>query len=616
MRMCRPGPGVRSWKHLVLAWWCVWVVVTCGTGVSSEQETQPPTKTHTISPPKLFTGRICCTNNSSTCLEPTVSTDFSPFMYFNQTLVPSGEITTWTREEPFHCDPGHYLDYMHINVTSRAPPLLFGRGGDINLYYKDTFSKTTLDFCMEQRVSGEYYAGICRPNLKEICQETKCVTKCCGLKEEYSPSDRVCRVVENNNSTFSLNYETIYGNPTKPSSPHVVVSRVPTCYPIVSLNPSSDDLDRFYLLTDGSIYQESTGQKHDIENYCLEYNADEGAMIALVCVEKKSRALLVKETLQTVGVAISAVFLLVTVILHLAISDLRDIQGLCLLSHMISLLIADVALFTSFQFSNHMSKIHCVINGLILQYFFLVAFFWLSAMCFDIWRVIRATVKMIPLSGILKNDKRKFCFYSLYSWGVPGIISIITVALHASPLEPSVTTPGFGEISCWFRGDIELLAYFYGFVSFLFAANLVLLLHTMWMLHQAGGSLQCCVKQHLLDTSFNRHHVQAFWQRFSLFLVMALCWITEVLSWKIPPEEIWIPTDVLNSLQGFMVFVIVIASKKKRDMMKKAWNKTVDSAVRKMSSSDSSGVTWHVNTSAVGLSSPQYGSQGSQESNK
>ncbi|KAK3876600.1 hypothetical protein Pcinc_018625 [Petrolisthes cinctipes] len=284
-------------------------------------------------------GTVCC---------GFVSCSELPVVYFVD--VQDENVATRTRSEVMEASCFGLVVCLVGGDVCRAPPQLVGMGGNINLDYKDTFSRTTSDFCMEQRVSGEYYAGICRPNLKEICQETTCVTKCCGLKEEYSPSDRMCRVVENNNSTFSLNYETIYGNPTEPSSPHV---------------------------------------RHDIENYCLEYNADEGAMIALVCVEKKSRALLVKETLQTVGVAISAVFLLVTVILHLAISDLRDVQGLCLLSHMVSLLIADVALFTSFQFSNHMSKVHCVINGLILQYFFLVAFFWLSAMCFDIWRVIR-----------------------------------------------------------------------------------------------------------------------------------------------------------------------------------------------------------------------------------
>lgn len=92
----------------------------------------------------------------------------------------------------------------------------------------------------------------------------------------------------------------------------------------------------------------------------------DGAILALVCSDvpkPESVALQVKNVLQIVGVGISVIFLFITVVLHIAISSLRDVQGLCLLSHMLALLIADVALFTSYLFTNHLAPVHCIING-------------------------------------------------------------------------------------------------------------------------------------------------------------------------------------------------------------------------------------------------------------
>ncbi|XP_042878374.1 probable G-protein coupled receptor Mth-like 1 isoform X1 [Penaeus japonicus] len=257
------------------------------------------------------------------------------------------------------------------------------------------------------------------------------------------------------------------------------------------------------------------------------------------------------------------------------------------------------------------SHSHCVINGLLLQYSFLSTFFWLNVMCFDIWRVIKATVRLVPLTGILANDAKKFRLYCAYAWGVPLVVVTVTAVIHYLPdekLPDTVLSPGFGVVSCWFKGDYELLVYFYGLVGLLFLLNLILLGHTLVMLFQAGGAfITCCSRETRTLTAFNRSHLDAFWQRFSLFCLMALCWVTEILSWKIPPLEIWIVTDIINSLQGFIVFVIFISSRKKRAIVTQSWEgtmSTVSQAARKLSRTDETGVVWHVNDDQVCVSRP------------
>ncbi|ROT82886.1 putative G-protein coupled receptor Mth2-like [Penaeus vannamei] len=129
------------------------------------------------------------------------------------------------------------------------------------------------------------------------------------------------------------------------------------------------------------------------------------------------------------------------------------------------------------------------------------------------------------------------------------------------------------------------------------------------MLFKAGGAFtHCCSRQTSSLTAFNRNHLDAFWQRFSLFCLMALCWVTEILSWKIHPLEMWILTDIINSLQGFIVFVIFVTSRKKREIVSHSWEgtvSTVSQAARKLSRTDDTGVVWHVSDDQVCISHPE-----------
>ncbi|XP_037074765.1 G-protein coupled receptor Mth2-like [Pollicipes pollicipes] len=42
----------------------------------------------------------------------------------------------------------------------------------------------------------------------------------------------------------------------------------------------------------------------------------------------------------------------------------------------------------------------------------------------------------------------------------------------------------------------------------------------------------------------------------NLFIVMGITWIAEALSIHLGPKELWFVTDVINSLQGFFIFLL------------------------------------------------------------
>lgn len=108
----------------------------------------------------------------------------------------------------------------------------------------------------------------------QICDETTCVTRCCGPGEELDLK-LTPRCLPVGNSSFLEGMRATYENPAKPPSPpNTVVSHVPTCPIAVEFYPNRDALDNFYLLTNGRLYVEAWGHSLSIEEYCIEVNAE------------------------------------------------------------------------------------------------------------------------------------------------------------------------------------------------------------------------------------------------------------------------------------------------------------------------------------------------------
>lgn len=178
-------------------------------------------------------------------------------------------------------------------------------------------------------------------------------------------------------------------------------------------------------------------------------------------------------------------------------------------------------------------------------------------------------------------------YYMLYGWGIPSVISLITVLMqfYAPNDVPGVIKPYIGYSRCWFQDDMAILVYFYGPIAILFVCNTVFLSITYYNYKQMLKNCQettetqrdmetemgqAATLQNSTSTKTSRQitdHVQEFKQKLLLFFLMAMCWVTEILSWKIPPPELWALTDTLNSLQGLFIFIILLSSRNKRTMI-------------------------------------------------
>ncbi|XP_066958761.1 probable G-protein coupled receptor Mth-like 1 [Macrobrachium rosenbergii] len=409
---------------------------------------------------------------------------------------------------------------------------------------------------------------------------------------------KVRRCTPNVHRKFSLTFQSASGLEVQSPADLHLLYRIPGCDHILHLDLEDMTQGRFLLTPNGYLHQPAKGITYYETRFCLDHfeaGGFEGERLgAFIC---SGPGLPTEPTLKVrfyaAGLMVSALSLVATIICNNLVAKLRALQDLNQLCHMISLLVGETALFTAYLFSNDLRVTHCIINSIIAQFAFLSGFFCLNVMCFDVHQYIRATVRLIPRNSIQGRQWLRFKCYSAYAWGSPFLITLTTAVLHYVPDSPGQTIlrPGFGIKSCWFLGDIERLAFFYVWIGALFLGNIFLLANTAFMLHQTGAILLSGKKKSVFEEdgnhASNRRNVNKFWQSFSLFALMVLCWITEILSWKIPPKSLWVPTDIINTLQGFFIFLLFLKNKTKREILKEAILSACVEA-RKSSQSESS----------------------------
>ncbi|KAL1450488.1 hypothetical protein WDU94_002852 [Cyamophila willieti] len=183
-----------------------------------------------------------------------------------------------------------------------------------------------------------------------------------------------------------------------------------------------------------------------------------------------------------------------------------------------------------------------------MHFLFLAAFFWLNTMCFNIWWTFRVVQ---PTSLDKTQVTFRLRMYKLYAWGVPLIISGLGALMdHLPPdYQPNMMKPKFGESRCWFHGELRFYRIsFYHWYSVV--PNLTLFMLT-------ARELTCGLWKTEVVKSTNE---RAMLGRvcLKLVIVMGITWVADILSWAIGgPAYMWYFTDIINTLQGLLIFIVV-----------------------------------------------------------
>ena len=112
---------------------------------------------------------------------------------------------------------------------------------------------------------------------------------------------------------------------------------------------------------------------------------------------------------------------------------------------------------------NPSMKGFCEVSGLIIQYSYMSSVLWLSSMSFLMWKTFR---KMTPANVTGQQyawgcQHPNFKWYAIFSWGLPLIMTIVTLILQHSKLGKSYVSPNIGDYHCFLGDGLPTLLYFH-----------------------------------------------------------------------------------------------------------------------------------------------------------
>ncbi|PSN56483.1 hypothetical protein C0J52_08438, partial [Blattella germanica] len=285
------------------------------------------------------------------------------------------------------------------------------------------------------------------------------------------------------------------------------------------LEPRVDSNDEFHILRNGSIRAPYLFPFPLMpEDYCLEVFQDdpmeEEDVLPLVCFKEPApeRQTPLQYILYPIGLLISVPFLIVTMLVYCLIPELRDLHGKSLSCHVMCLAVGYIFLAAVQLVGDTMNKNLCIGFAFMIHFSFVACFCWLNVLCIDTWWNVRANVKFLKGSSRLEQRQSRYMCYHLQN----------------------------GEVSLKKATERKVFLCF-SLYAWLFPVK----------------KLKSSISMVL------------FRMCLTLFGVMGINWVMEVVSWFAGgPDYIWYVTDVINTLQGIIIFCIFVLEPRVRDLIR------------------------------------------------
>ncbi|XP_034238569.1 probable G-protein coupled receptor Mth-like 1 [Thrips palmi] len=326
-------------------------------------------------------------------------------------------------------------------------------------------------------------------------------------------------------------------------------SQLPLDCVLFRLNPAVEEDDAFELSADGKtlVYWNETTRE-----FCVLKAAD-GSVEALVCFHEPGEQQDDPRPSWWFDVAsalswLSVACLALTLLAHVLLPDLRDLQGRCHMGAVASLALGLFML--AFLQAINMEEPLCTIMAFLAYYWLLSAFFWLNITSFNVWR-------SVVLEHIRFRERTLFAWYCGVSLGAPLILLLLLLTAHLLPEgQADQIRPGFGASKCWFRDDRATWLWFYWPLAVLLGLNVVYFVWTTARLWQQYGDSNTCRRKLL-----RRRCLLSL----KLFLIMGISWIFELISSAadLPGHYAWYLTDSFNALQGVVILLVLVVVRRR-----------------------------------------------------
>ncbi|XP_015514295.1 G-protein coupled receptor Mth2 isoform X4 [Neodiprion lecontei] len=341
-----------------------------------------------------------------------------------------------------------------------------------------------------------------------------------------------------------------------------------------ALSPEEEALDEFYLMANGSVSRPRYPEGLKVLNFgqfCFAslLQGNQSRTVVAACFETTQEKRNVP-AMFAIAMLLSTPFLIATFFVYTVLPEFDNIHGLTLRAYIAALFLAYLGLVVVQLGDQTVVKITvlCTTLAFVIHFSFLASFFWLNVMCVDIWWTF-AGYRSIQ-GSVRQRERKKFILYSIYAWGCACLLTGICIIMEYAPGIPSnVVRPEFGVEKCWFKTEMAKAYYFYIPMGLTVLCNIILFILTAAKIIQHKKN----TAHQLKGTESRRHDDNKQWFNLylKLFIVMGINWSMEIISWAYKsPEYLWYITDLANTLQGVIIFIIFVWKEKiKRLLIKR-----------------------------------------------
>lgn len=266
---------------------------------------------------------------------------------------------------------------------------------------------------------------------------------------------------------------------------------------------------------------------------------------------------------------ISLPFLILTFIVYGSISELRNLHGKCLMSYIVAITILYIGLIVVNLANDWFigGEFPCLLLGYLIYIGTHLCFFWLNVMCFVVHMAFKVEKRTT------RDDERQFKFFSCYAFGVPILMTFIVYFIDLTEFVPLDYRPEIGVNACFVKTDPKApqMIYIHIPIAILLFINIVLYSITAYKVYKHRT-----MKKISKNTKKMEDNKEIFTIYFRLFLMNGATWMMESISFFTEPchssllYRIFYITDILNCLQGIIIFILFVC---KENVRKTVMNK-------------------------------------------
>ncbi|XP_061395326.1 probable G-protein coupled receptor Mth-like 10 [Musca vetustissima] len=311
-----------------------------------------------------------------------------------------------------------------------------------------------------QRVPYEPHPRAC------VCQYGICLKFCCHPTKEILNAVGQCQPIE-----YEIPQSQLYVNVTLKNGwtlrrnvarEFIKLEGLPCPYPY-ALMPETYKEEEWQIMDDGKlllVHYDTIVSKND---YCLtpvKTASDEWSLSAMTCPVPNVMSTTTR--ISNVGAVVSTLFMILTVIVYLAIPDLRrNIYGMFIISCLLSLAIGNSMLAFVSLSEITFPELTCSFIGYVAYFFYESAYIGLSLIGFHLWQSKARQNKGVISADISELGNNSYFPYVLFTCLIAFALTFALMVIQSSNIHNGYK-PGIGDEYCWLNVHIWS-AFFYFF---------------------------------------------------------------------------------------------------------------------------------------------------------